>query len=416
MYRHQKDATVCSGRDLIVNLLSLSWKKRRDFKGLIAKHKRRRSWEEPLFGRTFKNSQSIKRLVAFVRSCLLWTASANLINTSCSSSVCFIFVRVSCTPCKLKEFFQQFPQFTNFTICSFVLIAFFIVFLSKCSVITSPMMLSVQLLGRIKSKLLLPLIVVLATLVSSGRAQQNTGQVEAVEYMNTVHNAASNHGGPVTGEYSADTSGSTHSSSGSHAAITANAYQATHPPMHATNYHGRQTGLTSASGGMINLLPVAFVAGFGLLLLIPLLFIFFSTGFGPSFGYGGYAGRKRSFDDFVSPFVHHLHPMLANVAKHPLVAELWKGVDAHSLFESLNLLPKSTPVAQPKSNATQYDATANLIKSIGHLLAPLFKDLLPVDWRKMLIQFVGKPATTSTGSSSPSSSASIDKGPHYKTN
>jgi hypothetical protein len=191
------------------------------------------------------------------------------------------------------------------------------------------------------------------------------------------------------------------------AAMSPNGYAPAH--VHPSNYHGRQSGLTSASSGMINLLPVAFVAGFGLLLLIPLLFIFFSTGFGPSFGggYGGYAGRKRSFDDFVSPFVNHLHPMLANVAKHPIVTELWKGVDAHTLLDSLNLLPKSSS-AQAKSNST-LDSTTSLIKSLGNLLAPLFKDLLPADWRKMLIQFVGR-------SASGSGSAPIDKGPHYKTN
>ena len=139
----------------------------------------------------------------------------------------------------------------------------------------------------------------------------------------------------------------------------------------------------STGTGIAGFLPIAFVAGFGLLLLIPLLLLFFTTGFGPGFGYAGYASRKRSIDDFFEPMFSNLHPMVMNLAKNPALADLWKKADKEGLLS--NLQPVIMDIVNGKAmKSEQFKA------NVHNFINPIIKDVLPSEWRRAAVHLASK--------------------------
>lgn len=139
---------------------------------------------------------------------------------------------------------------------------------------------------------------------------------------------------------------------------------------------------TTTGTGIVNFLPIAFVAGFGLLLLIPLLLLFFTTGFGPGFGgYAGYASRKRSIDDIFEPMFNNLHPMFMNLAKNPALIDLWKKADKEGLLS--NLQPVILDLVNGKGLKNEQFKT-----NIHNFINPLIKDVLPTEWRRNVQTFM----------------------------
>lgn len=134
---------------------------------------------------------------------------------------------------------------------------------------------------------------------------------------------------------------------------------------------------------MVNFLPIAFVAGFGLLLLIPLLLLFFTTGFGPGFGYAGYASRKRSIDDIFEPMFNNLHPMFMNLAKNPALVDLWKKADREGLLS--NLQPVIMDLVNGKGLKNEQFKT-----NVHNFINPIIKDVLPTEWRRTFVHLASK--------------------------
>lgn len=131
----------------------------------------------------------------------------------------------------------------------------------------------------------------------------------------------------------------------------------------------------------MNFFPIAIVAGFGLLLLIPLLLLFFTTGFGPGFGYAGYASRKRSIDDIFEPMFNN--PMLMNLAKNPVLIDFLKRADKEGLISKLQ--PLVMDIMNGKGMKTEQFKT-----NVHNFLNPIIKDVLPTEWRRTAVQLANK--------------------------